>query len=128
MNIHDKNQIWQVTEIYLTRWKCDESYRYIKLSYNIEDIRIRNYIAIKNLVALVLAVAYFATIYLGKSIKLKIDFQKILLLSKRFLGVPTFFNYAIADGITELLKRSTRGIFYIENKKQIDFQLSFSFV
>lgn len=127
LNIHDKNQVWQVIEIYLTRWKCDESYRYIKQSYNLEDIRVRSYIAIRNMVALVLAVAYFATVYLGKSIKLKIAVQKILLLSKRFFGVPTFFNYAIADGITELLRKATKGICCSESKKQKDFQLSFPF-
>lgn len=132
LNVHDKNQIWQVIEIYLTRWKCDESYRYIKQSYNLEDIRVRSYIAIKNMIALVLAVAYFATVYLGKSIKLKIAVEKILLLSKRFFGVPTFFNYAIADGITELLKRATKGIIYSDGyrndfKKIRDFQLSFPF-
>jgi hypothetical protein len=46
---------------------------------------------------------------------------------KRFFGVPTFFNYAIADGITELLKKTTKGIGYETNKKQDDFQLSFPF-
>lgn len=76
------------------------------------------------MIASVLAVAYFATVYIGKSIKLKIAVQKILLLSKRFFGVPTFFNYAIADIMTELLRRSTRGIYYnSENKKPKDFQL-----
>jgi hypothetical protein len=78
------------------------------------------------MVSLVLAVAYFATVYLGKSIKLMISVQEILLLSKRFFGVPTFFNYAMADGITELLKKTSRGIGY-PNKRQPDFQLSFPF-
>jgi len=39
---------------------------------------------------------------------------------------PAFFNNAIADGITELLKRTNKGIGYA-NKKQVDFQLSFPF-
>jgi hypothetical protein len=118
LNLYDKNQVWQVVEIYLTRWKCDESYRYIKQSYNLEDIRVRGYNSIRNMVSLVLAVAYFATVYLGKSIKLMISVQKILLLSKRFFGVPTFFNYAIADGITELLKKQIRELdmLLIKNK------------
>jgi len=30
--------------------------------------------------------------------------QKIFILSKRFFGVPSFFNYAVADGIFKLLK------------------------
>ena len=36
--------------------------------------------------------------------------QKIFILSKRFFGVPAFFNNAMADGIFELLKRSSTGI------------------
>ncbi len=36
--------------------------------------------------------------------------QKIFILSKRFFGIPTFFNYAMADGIFELLKKATTGI------------------
>ena len=36
--------------------------------------------------------------------------QKIFILSKRFFGIPTFFNYAMTDGIFELLKKSNTGI------------------
>ena len=27
VNIHNNKQLWQITEIYLTRWKCHECYR-----------------------------------------------------------------------------------------------------
>jgi hypothetical protein len=56
------------------------------------------------------AIAYFASIYLGISIKLRIMVQKIFILSKRFFGVPSFYNYAMADGIFELLRYSKQGI------------------
>ncbi len=36
--------------------------------------------------------------------------QKIFILSKRFFGIPTFFNYAMADGIFELLKKTFTGV------------------
>jgi len=36
--------------------------------------------------------------------------QKIFILSKRFFGVPSFYNYAMADGIFELLKHSKQGL------------------
>jgi len=32
VNIHDSKSIYQIVEIYLTRWKCDKCYRYIKQS------------------------------------------------------------------------------------------------
>jgi hypothetical protein len=127
VNIHSKEQLWQIVEIYLTRWKCDECYRYIKQSYNLEDFRVMGYNSIRNMTVLVHAIAYFTSIYLGISLKLKVMVQKIFILSKRFFGVPSFFNYAMADGIFELLKHSRTGI--AEFKSRIgphhdDFQLS----
>lgn len=110
VHAHVKEEIWRIVEIYLTRWKCEESYRYIKQSYQLEDLRVRSYTAIRNTVALVLAVAYFTSIYLGQRLKLKIMVEKVLLLSKRFFGIPSFFNYAMADGIYKLLSASNKGI------------------
>jgi hypothetical protein len=64
---------------------------------------VRSYISIRNIVVLVLAVSYFAAVYIGQSMKLKMLVERIFLVSKRFFGVPSFFNYAIADGIFNLL-------------------------
>jgi len=64
VNLQIKESMWRIVEIYLTRWKCDESFRYIKHSYNLEDLRVRSYIGIRNMVVLVLAVSYFAAVYL----------------------------------------------------------------
>jgi hypothetical protein len=127
VNINDNKQLWQIIEIYLTRWKCDECYRYIKQSYNMEDFRVLGYTSIRNITVLVHAIAYFTSIYLGISLKLKIMVQKIFILSKRFFGVPSFYNYAMADGIFELLKHSKQGL--IEFRSRIGphhdkFQLS----
>jgi len=121
-----KESIWQIVEIYLTRWKCDESFRYIKQSYNLEDLRVRSYTAIRNLVVLVLAVSYFAAVYLGQNLKLKILVERIFLVSKRFFGFPSFFNYAIADGLHNLLFPDKRGL-NLKIDKTRDFQLCFSF-
>ena len=127
LNIYDNKHLWQIVDIYLTRWKCDECYRYIKQSYNLEDFRVMGYSSIRNITAFVHAIAYFTNIYLGISLKLKIMVQKIYILSKRFFGVPSFYNYAMADGIFELLKYAKKGI--IEYKSRIGphhgtFQLS----
>lgn len=110
VNAHESKSIYQIVEIYLTRWKCDECYRYIKQSYNLEDLRVRSYCSIRNLTVIVHAIAYFTSIYIGMNLKLKIMVQKIFILSKRFFGIPTFFNYAMADGIFELLKKTFTGV------------------
>ena len=129
VNVHNSKAIYYIVEVYLTRWKCDECYRYIKQSYNLEDVRVRSYTAIRNTVALVHAIAYFTSVYMGLSLKLKMAVQKIFILSKRFFGVPTFFQYAMADGICELLKKARTGIEEIKFKGKTgnssdDFQLS----
>ena len=126
INPRVKESVWRMVEIYLTRWKCDESFRYIKQSYNLEDIRVRSYIGIRNLVVLVLAVSYFAAVYLGQNLKLKILVERIFLVSKRFFGVPSFFNYAIADGLYNLLFPDKDGLKTKRGNTQ-DFQLCFNF-
>jgi hypothetical protein len=127
VNMKMKESMWRIVEIYLTRWKCDESFRYIKQCYNIEDIRVRHYTSIRNTVVLILAVTYFAAVYLGDNLKLKMLVQRIYLVSKRFFGVPTFFNYAIADGLYNLLFPDKTGLREIARAKKPEFQLSFSF-
>ena len=127
VNPKTKETIWRIVEIYLTHWKCDESFRYIKQCYNLEDIRVRDYRSIRNMVVLILAVAYFAAVYLGDSLKLKMLIERIYLVSKRFFGVPTFFNYAITDGLYNLLFPDKTGINVAPQAKKPEFQLSFSF-
>ena len=122
-----KESIWRIVEIYLTRWKCDESFRYIKQCYNLEDIRVRSYVSIRNIVVLVLAVAYFAAVYLGDNLRLKMLVERIYLVSKRFFGVPTFFNYAIADGLYNLLFPDKTGVNTVARAKKPEFQPCFSF-
>ncbi len=122
-----KESIWRIVEYYLARWKCDESYRYIKQCYNLEDVRVRSYVSIRNMVVLVLAVSYFASVYLGQSIKLKMLVERIFIVSKRFFGVPSFFNYAIADGIFNLLYPDKTALRGIKPNGLDDFQLCFDF-
>jgi hypothetical protein len=122
-----KESIWRIVEYYLARWKCDESYRYIKQCYQLEDVRVRSYIGIRNIVVLVLAVSYFAAVYLGQSIKLKMLVERIFIVSKRFFGVPSFFNYAIADGIFNLLYPDKTALRGIKSNSLDDFQLRFDF-
>jgi len=127
MEKNRKESIWRIVEYYLARWKCDESYRYIKQCYNLEDVRVQSYISIRNIVVLVLAVSYFASVYLGQNIKLKMLVERIFILSKRFFGVPSFFNYAIADGIFNLLYPDKTALRGIKQNSLEDFQLCFDF-
>jgi len=100
----------EILEIYLTRWKCEESFRFMKQSYKLEDVRVRSYIGLRNLICLVLAVFYFVSIELGRKLRLSILFKKIYAKAKRFFQMPSFKHYAIADGIYSLLFAGLKGI------------------
>jgi hypothetical protein len=121
-----KESIWRVAEIYFARWKCEESFRYIKQSYNLEDIRLLTYKGLRNMVSFLLAVSYFVSTYLGDSLKLKLLFEKILIISNRFFGVPTFFHYAVADGIYNCLFSGKCGLDE-QRKTYMNFQLALPF-
>src|SRR5208337_1566269 len=60
----DSESLWWIVQIYLTRWKIEETFRFLKQSYNLEDLRVLSYQRLQNLVALVAAAAYFATTFL----------------------------------------------------------------
>ena len=99
--------LWWVVETYLTHWKIEETFRFIKQSYNLEDIRVLKYQRLKNLVVLVTAAAYFAATFLGQKMKLRILCEKLLIISQRFFGIPPFRFYALADGIKTILAQSS---------------------
>jgi phosphoglycerol transferase MdoB-like AlkP superfamily enzyme len=100
--------LWFIVSSYLSRWLVEETIRFIKQSYHLEDIRVLDYERLKNLVALVLAAAYFSAIWLGESLKLTVLATRVAQVAKRFFGVPDFHYYALADGIAMLLSRLGR--------------------
>ena len=103
----DSQSLWWIAQIYLTRWKIEETFRFIKQSYNLEDIRVMKYQRLKNLVVLVTAAAYFAATFLGQKMKLRILCEKLLIISQRFFGIPPFRFYALADGIKKILSQTS---------------------
>ena len=105
--VRDSPSLWWIVRIYLTRWKIEETFRFVKQSYHLEDLRVVRYQRLKNLVWLVTAAAYFAATFLGQKLKLKILCEKRLIISRRFFGIPPFRFYALADGIRTLLAGST---------------------
>ena len=98
----DKNPI-MILEMYLTRWKIEESFRFLKQEYNLEDIRVRHYHSLKNTFALLSAVFFFLSVHLGRKLKLDILLKKICEKAKRFFEIPSFNQYALADGIYRIL-------------------------
>jgi len=98
-----RSSLWRVIESYLTRWRVEETIRFLKQSYKIEDIRLLTYTRLQNMMVLVTAVAYFATVYLGMKTKLRLLARHVLQAARRLFGIPDFRFYALADGIREFL-------------------------
>jgi hypothetical protein len=107
LRARDSESLWWAAQIDWTRWKIEETFRFVKQSDNLEDIRVLKYQRLKNLVVLVTAAAYFAATFLGQQMKLRILTEKLLVISQRFFGIPPFRFYALADGIRRVLSAST---------------------
>ena len=96
---------WRVVEGYLSRWRIEETIRFVKQSYGFENIRVMTYARIRNMASLVLASAYFATVWIGRNIKREVLAEHLAHLGKRLGEVPEFAAYAIADGIKRAFTR-----------------------
>lgn len=104
-----EHAVW-VGDVYLTRWKCEETYRFLKQSYNLEDVRVRDYIALRNVYVLLNAVMYFVSVVIGTKARLSLLFRELCVRAKRFFEVAGFYQYAVADGIHRLLFASRGGV------------------
>ena len=105
-----RRSIWHVVRSYMTRWRIEDVIRFVKQSYQLEDIRCLTYRRLQALMVLATAAAYFAAVYLGLSMKLRILASHVLRASNRLFGIPDFRLYALADGIRQFLFSQTKGL------------------
>jgi len=109
--------LWWVVEAYLTRWRVEETIRFIKQSYDLEDVRVMTYNRLKNMATMVLAASYFAAVWLGAKTKMEILALHVMVAAKRIFGIPDFRYYALADGIKTIFKRIGKGPLRIQGDK-----------
>lgn len=121
-----EHSVW-VGELYLTRWKCEETYRFLKSTYNLEDVRVRSYVGLRNTYALLNAVMYFVSAVIGTRPRLNLIFKKICEKSRRFYEIASFFHYAVADGIHRLLFGSESRLSKPERRDRAASQQLFPF-
>ena len=121
----NRNCLWFIVDGYLTRWRIEEAIRFTKQSYNLEDVRVLRYRRLCNLIAIVLAVSYFAAVYLGDSLKLAVLGRRVLKAAKRFYGIASFRYYAIADGVAYILRRLGQGPMTPHRRRADSKQLTF---
>ena len=66
------------------------------------------YQRLQNMASLALAASFFAVVYLGYRAKLEILSAHVLEAAKRIFGIPDLRYYALADGIKNILTRTSR--------------------
>jgi len=105
-----RKSLWKILQSYLTRWRIEETIRFMKQSYQVEDIRLLTYHRLQNMMAILMAVAYFAMVYLGLRTKLRVLARQVIGAARRLFGIPDFHFYALADGIREYLFGRQKGL------------------
>ncbi len=97
--------LWHMVRTYLKRWAIEDTIRYIKTCYDLENVRVLNYKGLQNLMPLVLAVTYFAACVLDHDSRLRVMAGYVEKAAKRVFGVPDFKYYALADGLRSIFTR-----------------------
>ncbi len=100
-----EKDIWFIIKAYLKRWSVEETIRFIKQTYDLENIRVLKYARLQNMMALLLAVFYFVAVILDQSQKLTVMAGHILKSAKRVFGIPDFKYYALGDGLSNIFSR-----------------------
>jgi hypothetical protein len=49
---HERERLWWTIEAYLTCWRIEETIRFVKQSYQTEDIRVSTYKRLRNMMGL----------------------------------------------------------------------------
>ena len=126
--VDTRDAVWEVVQGYLTRWRVEETIRFVKQSYRVEEVRNLMFARVRNIAALVLAVAFFVAVRLGLYEKRAVLRQHITNVARRIFGTPEFHYYAIADGVRDLFMRHARWNPAISRKKERpDPQMEFDF-
>jgi hypothetical protein len=98
-----RKRSWRIVKSYLARWRVEETIRFMKQSYDLEDIRLLSYERLRTMAVLVMAAAYFTCVHLGSRAKLRILTCHVYRAAQRIFGIADFRFYAIADGIRQAL-------------------------
>jgi hypothetical protein len=108
VEVKTKCDALRVIYSYISRWVIEESFRFIKQSYHLEDIRLLKYKGLRNMAAMILLVYGFLSLNLLLQMRLKFLIPYIYDKSKRLFGIADFPFYALAHEIFYLLSLYTK--------------------
>lgn len=99
---------WNIVEAYLTRWRIEETIRFAKQAFDMENVRLLTYRRLQNMYALLMAALSFNMTHLSLKAKLQVIFTKVLHATKTLFGVPDFHYYTLASGLAHILRRAPK--------------------
>ena len=102
----NRKVLYRLLGCYIKRWSIEETIRFVKQTYDLENIRVLKYERLRNMMALLLAVFYFIATKLDTAQKLKVMTGHVLKQAKRIFGIPDFKYYALGDGLSAIFRRS----------------------
>lgn len=123
-----KETLIRAVDSYLSRWKVEETIRFVKQQYHLEKIKVISLARIRHLVNIL----FMALVILTRISELSHSFSRtrafLMMQAKRPYKLPhylKFFLYIIADGLTQVLERLTPHVvqlFYKNNERQLTFK------
>ena len=110
--INNTKESFQIIFKYLRRWGVEDAFRFIKQSYNLEDVRLRNYTSLKNMVQMIfLTFGFLCTIQNQTYSSCLVN--EIIKRVNKFESEKNkidFFYYVISSGITLILSACKYGL------------------
>jgi len=126
LQMKKEKDLWFVIQAYMKRWSVEETIRFIKQTYDLENIRVLKYTRLQNMMALLLAVFFFISVVLDQSQKLTIMAGHILKNAKRVFGIPDFKYYALGDGLCNIFSQFPGSLQNHQKLKQTQLAFEFS--
>lgn len=105
LQMKKEKDLWFVIRAYMKRWSVEETIWFIKLTYDLENIRVLKYTRLHNKIALLLAVFFFISVVLDQSQKLTIMAGHILKNANWVFGFQDFKYYALGDGLCNIFSQ-----------------------
>lgn len=103
-----ENTSWEIVEAYLTRWRIEDTIRFAKQAFDMENVRLLTYRRLQNMYAFLMAALSFNMTHLSLKAKLQVLCTNALNATKTLFGVPDFQYYTLASGLAHIFKRAPK--------------------
>jgi tRNA threonylcarbamoyladenosine modification (KEOPS) complex Pcc1 subunit len=128
VEVKDRKKALWLIKGYLSRWIIEESFRWIKQSYNVEDIRVQKYQSLRNIITILFLIFAFLTTHLLLNTRLKFLLFWTYKTSQRLRNDIDFVLYALSRGVSDLFYKQIPTIWELDSPgKQLRYLTLFDY-